>query len=157
MSLTLTIHGAARTVTGSCLEFTAGDSRLLVDCGMFQGSRSLETLNRQGTLDKPARVGGVILTHAHIDHSGLLPRLVKEGFAGPIWCTPATGDLLEFMLADSGRIQEAEAERRARRRDRSHDTPAEPLYTEEEALRPHMYSILIPYGIERGNRRWRWT
>ncbi|MBA3056235.1 MAG: MBL fold metallo-hydrolase [Sphingomonadales bacterium] len=134
MALTLTLHGAARTVTGSCLEFTAGSERLLVDCGLFQGSRSLETLNRVGTLSDPARISGVILTHAHIDHSGLLPRLIKDGYTGPIWCTRETADLLEYMLADSGRIQEYEAERHARRRDRSHDKESEPIYTEQDAL-----------------------
>ena len=146
MSLTLTLHGAGRTVTGSCLEFAGGQARLLVDCGMFQGSRSLEALNRQGTLGDPAKIAGVILTHAHIDHSGRLPRLVKEGFAGPIWCTEATADLLEFMLADSGRIQEAEAERHARRRDRRHEAEKEPLYTEEEALAAWRLARPVPLG-----------
>lgn len=134
MPLTLTLNGAGRTVTGSCLEFASGGQRLLVDCGMFQGSRSLEGLNRQGTLGDPERIAGVILTHAHIDHSGLLPKLVRDGFSGPVWCTEPTADLLEFMLADSGRIQEAEAERHSRRRDRSHAKASEPLYTEEEAM-----------------------
>lgn len=134
MTLTLTLHGAGRTVTGSCLEFAAADSRLLVDCGLFQGSRTLEALNRAARVQRPGALGGVILTHAHIDHSGLLPRLVKDGYKGPIFCTRETAELLEFMLADSGRIQQAEAERFARRRDRSHDLRAEPIYTEEEAL-----------------------
>ena len=134
MALTLTLHGAGRTVTGSCLEFAAGADRLLVDCGMFQGSRTLEALNRASRLAEPGKLGGVVLTHAHIDHSGLLPRLVKDGYRGPIWCTRETAELLEFMLADSGRIQEYEAERFARRRDRQRDQRAEPVYTEEEGL-----------------------
>ena len=134
MSLTLTLHGAGRTVTGSSLEFASDSARLLVDCGLFQGSRTLETLNRAGAVKDPSQLGGVILTHAHIDHSGLLPRLVKDGYAGPIWCTQETADLLEYMLADSGRIQEGEAERFARRRDRSHDERSEPIYTEADAL-----------------------
>lgn len=134
MALQLSLHGAGRTVTGSCLEFSCDGQRVLVDCGMFQGSRSLEALNRAGTLEDPKRIGAVILTHAHIDHSGLLPKLAKDGFSGPIWCTAPTADLLEFMLADSGRIQQADAERHARRRDRSHREEREPLYTEDDAM-----------------------
>lgn len=134
MALQLTLHGAGRTVTGSCLEFALGSTRLLVDCGLFQGSRTLEGLNRGNGIVRPEEIAGVILTHAHIDHSGLLPKLVKDGYSGPIHCTAETADLLEFMLADSGRIQEAEAERMARRRDRRREDYGGPLYTEEEAL-----------------------
>ncbi len=131
--LTLTFHGAAQTVTGSCLEFTHGRS-MLVDCGLFQGSRSLEALNNSPFAFDPRRIAAVTLTHAHIDHSGLLPRLVAVGFGGPIWCSRATRDLLEPMLADAGRIQQSDAERRNRRRDRAGEEPFEPLYTEEDAL-----------------------
>jgi len=132
--LSLTFHGAARTVTGSCHEFVLGDRRVLVDCGMFQGSRTLETLNAGAFGFDPRHVDAVILTHAHIDHSGLLPRLVAEGFTGKIWCTQPTADLLEYMLADSGRIHEADTQRRNRRRDRAGDEPFTPLYTEADAL-----------------------
>ena len=132
--LTLSFHGAARTVTGSCMEFCLGGRRLLVDCGLFQGSRTLEALNRNPFVFDAANVDAVILTHAHIDHSGLLPRLVAEGFIGAIWCTAPTADLLEFMLADAGRIEEAEAERRNRRRDRTNQPEIGPLYTEEDAV-----------------------
>lgn len=133
-SLALTFHGSARTVTGSCHEFTLGAARVLVDCGMFQGSRTLEGLNKGAFGFDPRKVDAVILTHAHIDHSGLLPRLVAEGFEGPIWCTQPSADLLEYMLADAGRIQEADTARRNRRRDRAGETPFEPLYTEADAL-----------------------
>ena len=132
--LNLTFHGAARTVTGSCHEFTLGKARVLVDCGMFQGSRTLEGLNAGAFGFDPGKVDAVILTHAHIDHSGLLPRLVAEGFAGKIWCTQPTADLLEYMLADAGRIQEADTQRRNRRRDRAGDEEFTPLYTEADAL-----------------------
>lgn len=132
--LTLTFHGAARTVTGSCHEFTYRDSRFLVDCGLFQGSRTLEGLNAGAFGFNPAKVDAVILTHAHIDHSGLLPRLVAEGFTGKIWCTQPTADLLEYMLADAGRIQEADTARRNRRRDRAGEDPFDPLYTEADAI-----------------------
>jgi len=134
MSLTLGFHGAARTVTGSCMELRAGDSSILVDCGLYQGSRSLEALNYEPFGFDPKRIDAVVLTHAHIDHSGLLPRLVAEGFTGDIWCTDETSELLEFMLADSGRIQEYDAERRNRRRDRAGEEPIAPIYNEEQAL-----------------------
>lgn len=132
--LTLAFHGAARTVTGSCMEFSLGASRVLVDCGLFQGSRSLEALNAGEFGFDPRQIDAVVLTHAHIDHSGLLPRLVAQGFEGRIWCTRATADLLRPMLADAGRIQEADTERRNRRRDRAGEEPFEPLYTEADAL-----------------------
>lgn len=132
--LSLTFHGAARTVTGSCHEFCLDGKRVLVDCGLFQGSRTLEGLNRGAFGFDPSKVDAVIATHAHIDHSGLLPRLVAEGFTGKIWCTQATADLLRPMLADAGRIQEADTMRRNRRRDRAGEEPFEPLYTEADAL-----------------------
>ncbi|MBT2188364.1 MBL fold metallo-hydrolase RNA specificity domain-containing protein [Sphingobium nicotianae] len=132
--LTLGFHGAARTVTGSCMEFCHDGKRLLVDCGLFQGSRTLETLNRAPFTFDAGEVDAVILTHAHIDHSGLLPKLVADGFDGPIWCTRPTADLLEFMLADAGRIQETEAARRNRRRDRAGEAEFVPIYTEQDAL-----------------------
>ena len=119
-TLQLTFNGAARTVTGSCHEFALGSTRVLVDCGLFQGSRTLEALNAEPFAFDPRSIDAVVLTHAHIDHSGLLPRLVAEGFTGPIWCTRATADLLEYMLADAGRIQEADT---ARRNGRAHPPP----------------------------------
>lgn len=131
--LTLTFHGAAHTVTGSSIEFRHGRHSILVDCGLFQGSRTLERLNLEDFAFDPRKLDAVVLTHAHIDHSGLLPKLVARGFGGDIWCTQATADLLEYMLADAGRIQEYEAERRNRRRDRAGDTPFDPLYTEQDA------------------------
>lgn len=132
--VSIAFHGAAGTVTGSCMEFRCGGKRLLVDCGLFQGSRTLEALNREPFAFAPGKVDAVILSHAHIDHCGLLPRLVAEGFAGDIWCTGPTSDLLEFMLADAGRIQESEAARRNRRRDRAGQALFAPLYTEADAL-----------------------
>lgn len=144
MTLSLSVHGAARTVTGSCLEFRSGTSRILVDCGLFQGSRSLEALNHEPLPFDPKTIDAVVLSHAHIDHSGLLPRLVAEGFAGVIWCTVETSDLLEFMLADAGRIQEYEAERRNRRRDRAGEKAFEPIYTEEDAVAAWRQARSVP-------------
>ncbi|MBU3077868.1 MBL fold metallo-hydrolase [Sphingomonas quercus] len=132
--LTLGFHGAAGTVTGSCMEFRLGKRCLLVDCGLFQGSRTLEELNLRPFPFDASRVDAVILTHAHIDHAGLLPKLVADGFAGDIWCTAPTADLLQFMLAHAGRIQESEAARRNRRRDRADRPPTTPLYTERDGM-----------------------
>jgi metallo-beta-lactamase family protein len=115
------------------MELRAADRRVLIDCGLFQGSRTLEALNREPFAFDASSLDAVILTHAHIDHSGLLPKLVAEGYAGPIWCTAPTRDLLHYMLPDAGRIQEYEAERRNRRADRADEAPVEPIYTEADA------------------------
>ncbi len=130
---TLTFHGAAGTVTGSCFEIAFARRRVLVDCGLFQGPRSLEALNFQPFAFDPAALDAVLLTHAHLDHCGLLPRLAAEGFRGPIWCTEATRDLLGIMLPDAARIQEQEADRRNRRADRADEPPVTPLYTVGDA------------------------
>ncbi|WP_066587559.1 MBL fold metallo-hydrolase [Sphingomonas pruni] len=116
------------------MEFCHADKRILVDCGLFQGSRTLETLNRSPFAFDARQVDAVILTHAHIDHCGLLPRLVAEGFAGDIWCTEPTAALLEYMLADAGRIQEGDAARRNRRKDRADLPDIVPIYTEQDAI-----------------------
>jgi len=126
---TITIHGAARTVTGSCFEVAFGRRRILVDCGLFQGPRTIEALNRAPFAFDARKIDAILLTHAHMDHSGLLPRLAAEGFRGPIWCTEATADLLAVMLPDGARIQEYEAARRNRRADRADEPRVAPLYT----------------------------
>ncbi len=133
MTVELTFHGAAQTVTGSCMELDVRGRRILVDCGMFQGSRSLEQLNHQPFAFAPGKIDAVILTHAHIDHSGLLPRLVAGGYKGPVYCTEATRDLLDYMLMDSARIQASDVSRRNRRKDRADEPEFEPLYTEADA------------------------
>lgn len=130
----ITFHGAAGTVTGSCMEVRGGSGTVLIDCGLYQGSRTLEELNRAPFAFDVHAIDAVILTHAHIDHSGLLPKLLAHGYAGPIFCTPATRNLLYHMLPDAGRIQESEAERRNRRFDRADEEPIEPIYTEADAV-----------------------
>lgn len=130
---TITFHGAAGTVTGSCMELRHGGKTILIDCGLFQGSRTLETLNRDPFAFDVRKIDAVVLTHAHIDHSGLLPRLTAEGYRGPIFATPQTRDLLYYMLPDAGRIQEGDAERRNRRQDRRDEEPIEPIYTEADS------------------------
>jgi len=133
--LKIAFHGAAGTVTGSCMELTLGQRRILIDCGLFQGSRSLETLNHGAFGFDVGTIDAVLLTHAHIDHCGLLPKLAKEGYRGGVWCTAPTADLLEYMLADAGRIQESDTARRNRRYDRAGEKMFEPLYTEADGLR----------------------
>src|SRR3982750_1725015 len=106
---TVTFWGAARTVTGSMHRVDACGQTLLLDCGFFQGRRA-ETYQRNRSFPfRPKDIDAVVLSHAHIDHCGNLPNLVRQGFAGPIYCTPATRDLLGIMLADSARIQRQEA------------------------------------------------
>lgn len=144
--LSLTFHGAAHTVTGSCMQFTHDGHSILVDCGMFQGSRTLEKLNAEPFAFKPEDIEAVVLTHAHIDHSGLLPKLIKHGFRGSIWCTQQTADLIRYMLADSGRIQESDVERRNRRRDRAGEEPIEPVYTEQDAIAAWRHCKTIERG-----------
>jgi metallo-beta-lactamase family protein len=126
-------HGAAQTVTGSQHLLEVNGSRVLLDCGLFQGRRS-ETYDRNLNLPfDPAKIDVVILSHAHIDHSGNLPHLVKDGFHGPIFATRATADLAEVMLLDSGHIQEADAMFVNKMRARRGEPPIEPLYTIEDA------------------------
>ena len=96
--LTLTTHGAAGTVTGSRHLLTRGNQRILVDCGMFQGLKNLRDLNWAPFPVEPRSIGAVVLTHAHLDHSGYLPKLVADGFGGPIYATPATRAVAELIL-----------------------------------------------------------
>lgn len=146
MSSTLTFLGAARTVTGSKYLVDTGSARVLVDCGMFQGLKELRLRNWAPSPVPPASIDDVVLTHAHLDHVGMLPRLVAQGFKGRIFCTPGTQDLCTLVLPDAGRLQEEEAER-ANRGGYSKHKPARPLFTEDEAIQT--LSRLQPVGYER--------
>ena len=128
----LTFLGAAGTVTGSRHLIEWSGKRLLVDCGMFQGVRELRELNWKSFPVEPSSIDGVILTHAHLDHSGYLPRLVKHGFAGPVYATAATRDVARLILLDSARLQEKDAEF-ANRHGFSRHKPALPLYATADA------------------------
>jgi len=129
---TLAFHGAARTVTGSRYLLTHRDRRTLVDVGLFQGLKELRELNWRPPPFPAKSVDRVLLTHTHIDHAGALPRLVKNGFRGPVYGTSATLDLARLLLVDSARIQESDAAR-ANRKGYSKHKPALPLYTEQDA------------------------
>jgi len=143
---TLTFLGAARTVTGSKYLMEADGFRVLVDCGLFQGLKELRERNWQPLPVEPKSIDAVVLTHAHIDHSGWLPRLVKQGFRGRSFCTPGTAGLCRIMLPDAGRLAEEDA-REANRGGYSKHAPALPLFTEEDALRA--LTTLQPVGYER--------
>ena len=126
-------HGAAQTVTGSQHLLEINGHRILLDCGLYQGRRS-ETYSRNLNFSyDPRKVDAVLLSHAHIDHCGNLPNLVQDGFSGPIYATHATVDLGTIMMADSGRIQESDAEWVNKKRARRGEEPIEPLYTEADA------------------------
>ncbi len=131
-SLRVSFYGASGTVTGSKFLVETDKHKLLVDCGLFQGRKKLRKLNWHEPIFDPKSLSAIVLTHAHIDHTGYLPRVVKRGFTGPIYCTPATARLLQLLLPDSAHLQEEEA-RFAAKHSTSQHRPPQPLYTKEDA------------------------
>ena len=133
MNISLHVHGAAGTVTGSCFRLITPGGDLIVECGMFQGPKSLRSLNyRQFPFDA-STIKTVLLTHAHIDHTGLFPKLALAGFRGKAWTTEASRDLLHWLLPDAGAIQEADVDRLNRRNSRRGEPRVAPIYTRIDA------------------------
>jgi metallo-beta-lactamase family protein len=161
MSVTVRFCGAARTVTGSCHLFQTRTGRFLVDCGLFQGSKTLKALNYDPFPFHPADIDAVLLTHAHIDHSGLLPKLVRQGFRGKIFATRGTVDLCSYMLPDAGNIQETEVLTLNRRNAARGRPSVDPIYTQADAIaslnafRPVEYETWV--DVFRGVRARYWN
>ena len=138
-------HGAAQTVTGSMHLLEINGYRLLLECGLYQGKRKLAFERNRSLPYKADEIDAMILSHAHIDHSGNLPSLVKNGFHGPIYATPATAHLGNIMLMDAGHIQEADA-KFVNKKLKHGEPPVEPLYTIEDAAQVAQYFVPSPYG-----------
>ena len=155
MTLNLSFLGGVGTVTGSKYLVECQGHQILVDCGLFQGFKSLRPKNWEPFPIEPRNIGAVVLTHAHLDHSGYLPLLVKRGFTGPVFCSAATADLCEVLLPAVGHLQEKDAEYANRHGFPKHK-PALPLYTArdaEEALKQlTAVSIDDEKSIRRGRR-----
>lgn len=141
----LQFHGATREVTGSSYLLTTDNSTVLLECGMHQGSEATERLNRRDFPFKPAELDAVILSHSHLDHSGLLPKLVKDGFRGPIFMTEATHDLLAIMLKDAAFLEMKDIEWENKQRRRAGRDLLEPLYTEDDVERTLQQRETVAY------------
>lgn len=159
MPQSITFLGAARTVTGSKHLIEANGKKILVDCGLFQGSRELSQRNWWPWAFEPRELDAVVITHAHMDHIGMLPKLVRDGYSGPIYATAATVALAKISLPDSGRIQEEDA-RYANRHHTSRHSPALPLYTERDAFTALAQFQKVPYYAFRdlpGGATWQYV
>lgn len=142
----LTFYGAADCVTGSCFLLDTGRMRIMVDCGLFQGRKEIRRRNYEPFPFEPETVDLVLLTHAHIDHSGLIPKLCKHGFRGQVLGTGCTVDLCHVLLPDSGSIQEVEVERKNRKAVRAGEPEVEPIYTMEDAYAGLRQFSPVPYN-----------
>lgn len=142
----LTFYGAVTDVTGSCYLLESGDKRVVLECGLFQGGREEEERNEKPFVFDPAKIDAVILSHAHLDHSGRLPMMVKEGFQGPIFMTRATAELLDIMLKDAAGLMQRDTEWENRRRMRSGKELLEPLYTLEDVEQTLDLCQAVHYG-----------
>lgn len=150
----VTLHGAANEVTGSCYLVETGNARILVDCGMFQGSKHLERLNFIPKTVNPKKIDAVVLTHGHLDHCGRLPLLVKGGFHGKIYGTDGTLDIARLILTDAAKIQSDDTERENRKRAKAGQQPVKPLFTVADAeqvfklFTPKSYNDWFPIANE---------
>ena len=140
--------GAARTVTGSCFVVETATTRFAINYGMYQGNKDIEKRNLERQDISTGKLDFILVTHAHIDHSGLLPKIVKDGFSGPIYCTTATLDLLDIMLRDSAHIQEMEAKWENKKRLRKGLPQVEPLYTQKDAEKTIRQLKAVEYGTK---------
>jgi len=141
----ITFCGAAKIVPGSCYLIEAGTTKFLVDCGMLQGPKEITKMNYDPFKFDPKELEFMLLTHAHIDHCGLIPKLFINGFAGKIYATSATKDLVNILLQDSAKIQAENIEQENRRRQRTGGIPRQPLYSPEDAERSMDLFSDIPY------------
>jgi metallo-beta-lactamase family protein len=146
MDMRLEFLGAAHTVTGSCFLLELNEKKYLIDCGMFQGSKRIREHNYEAFSFNPAEIECVFLTHAHVDHCGLLPKLCNEGFKGTIYATKVTCELAQIMLPDSAHIQESDAEMQNRKGKRTGDEPVKPLYTLEDAEAALQHFVPMSYN-----------
>jgi metallo-beta-lactamase family protein len=144
----VTFLGAAGCVTGSCTLLEWGDRKVLVDCGLYQGPEELEARNWNPFPFRPSEVDAVVVTHAHLDHTGLLPRLVAQGYSGPIYCTAPSRGLISLVLLDAGRLQEEEV-RYARKKGYSRHPDPQPLYTEDDSKRVLKLIEKVRFGEEK--------
>lgn len=140
--------GAARMVTGSCYLLEIGKKKVLVDCGMFQGSKAIRAMNYRNFSFQPSEIDCVLLTHAHVDHCGLIPKLCKQGFKGKIYATKVTNELCQIMLPDSAHIQEFDAEISNRKGQRAGRRPIEPIYTLDDALASLEQFMSVAYDVD---------
>lgn len=145
--MNLQFFGATREVTGSCYLLTGGGTRVLIECGLLQGSDEHERHNHDAFRFDPKEIDAVVITHAHIDHSGRLPLLIKRGYDGPVYTHRATVDLCEVMLADSAYLQEKEAEWHNKARGKNGHGAAQPLYTRDDAARTQKRFRALEYQI----------
>ena len=143
----LTIYGAAQEVTGSMHLLEVNGSRVLMECGLYQGHRADTYKRNQNFPFDPATIDAVILSHAHIDHSGNIPNLVKQGFTGNIWCTAATRNLCTYMLMDSGHIQEQDVAYLNKKRRKRGEPPVDPIHTRQDAQ--ESLSQFVGIGLHR--------
>lgn len=146
MTIDLAFHGAAGSVTGSCFRLSHPGGAFLVDCGLFQGTKTLKALNYGDFPFDPGKLDSVLLTHAHIDHAGLLPKLVAQGFEGPVYATAGTAELLAYMLPDSAQVQESEVERLNRRNRQRGGAEVTPIYSAADADKTLGLLRAVDYG-----------